>query len=419
MDQSPRSSTSNRSRLAWLDVLRGIAALTVAFHHGSYCYTPHFRSRLVEQFNPGAWGVLVFFLVSGYIIPASLERTGSVRRFWIGRLFRIHPMLLVAMAAAIVLSTAGGKPLSNRLGADYDALAVTLAHATMLQDLLGVPSLINVLWTLSYEMVFYLLVVALFTVRQHHRSAAVALVLTGAAAAFAAVLPAGELSARAGLRPVVVVAVGLVAVAIGLACTRSTALVRAGALLGGATGLVLVLANGRVLGWQGLLLLAMMFLGTAVYRADHGQLRWRWTVLAGVVVVVAGLVLGHWNAPNMVDGSIERAWDTSLLLAVAAFAAAMALRDRRMPRALAWLGVVSYSVYLLHPVVLIVSDETVGRPGVDRPLWVVGYLAVVVAVAALTHRAVELPFQRIGRRLAKRAEPAPPAAVERAPEPVH
>ena len=32
----------------------------------------------------------------------------------------------------------------------------------MLQDVLGVPNAINVLWTLSYEMLFYLLVVALF-----------------------------------------------------------------------------------------------------------------------------------------------------------------------------------------------------------------------------------------------------------------
>ncbi|MFD0536999.1 hypothetical protein ACFQY7_27985 [Actinomadura luteofluorescens] len=42
---------------------------------------------------------------------------------------------------------------------------------TMLQDVLNVPNAMNVLWTLSYEMAFYLLVVALFVVGGHRRSA--------------------------------------------------------------------------------------------------------------------------------------------------------------------------------------------------------------------------------------------------------
>ncbi|MBC6456539.1 acyltransferase family protein [Actinomadura sp. HBU206391] len=66
-------------RLAWPDVLRGIAALTVALHHVTYYYTPHLRSQVgLTLLNPGTYGVLVFFLISGYIAPASLERHGRV-----------------------------------------------------------------------------------------------------------------------------------------------------------------------------------------------------------------------------------------------------------------------------------------------------------------------------------------------------
>ncbi|POM23290.1 Acyltransferase family protein [Actinomadura rubteroloni] len=390
-------------RLAWLDVLRGVAALTVAFHHGSYHFVPAFRAHLIGYVNPGAWGVLVFFLVSGYIIPASLERTGSVRRFWIGRAFRIHPMLLVAIGAMVVLSLTGLKPLGDH----PEPVTEVLAHLTMLQDLLAVPSLINVFWTLSYEMVFYLLTVALFAVGLHRRSAGVALALAGSAAALAAVLPVAALSGRAGTAPVTAAVAALVATAIVLACSRRAALARAGALLGGATGLVLVLANSRIAAWQGLVLLAMMFLGTAVHRSEQGRLAWRWTVLAGAGVVGTALLLPHWHVPDMVDGGVVRAWDTSLPLAVAAFAAAMALRGRRMPRALAGLGVVSYSVYVLHPVVLAAADGTVGRPGEDRPLWLAAYLVLVVAVSAATYRLVEVPARRAGRRVARRLDPRP------------
>ncbi|MFC0040168.1 acyltransferase [Actinomadura rayongensis] len=404
-------------RLAWLDVLRGVAALTVAFHHGSYHYVPAFRERLIGYVNPGAWGVLVFFLVSGYIIPASLERTGSVRRFWVGRAFRIHPMLLVATGAMAVLSLTGLKSLSARLGDHPEPVTEVLAHLTMLQDLLAVPSIVNVFWTLSYEMVFYLLTVALFAVGLHRRSAGVALALAGSAAALAAVLPVAALSGRAGTAPVTAAVAALVTTAIVLACSRRAALARAGALLGGATGLVLVLANSRIAAWQGLVLLAMMFLGTAVHRSEQGRLAWRWTVLAGASVLATALLLPLRHVPDMVDGGVVRAWQTSLPLAMAAFAAAMALRARRMPRALAGLGVVSYSVYVLHPVLLAAADGTVGRPGEDRPLWLAAYLVLVVAVSAGTYRLVEVPALRAGRRVARRLDP-PPAAPDRSPAPV-
>ena len=86
------------SRLAWLDALRGFAALCVVFDHGtSYLLLPA-RHLVYRYIDPGQFGVFVFFLVSGYIVPASLERKGSVRSFWISRAFRLYPMFLVALA---------------------------------------------------------------------------------------------------------------------------------------------------------------------------------------------------------------------------------------------------------------------------------------------------------------------------------
>ncbi|HJZ09004.1 MAG TPA: acyltransferase family protein, partial [Trebonia sp.] len=67
------------SRLAWLDALRGFAALCVVFDHGSTLLVLPARDFLYQWFNFGEYGVFVFFLVSGYIVPASLERKGSLR----------------------------------------------------------------------------------------------------------------------------------------------------------------------------------------------------------------------------------------------------------------------------------------------------------------------------------------------------
>ena len=43
-------------------------------------------------------------MVSGYIVPASLERKGSVRGFWVSRVFRLYPLYIVALVAAVLLA---------------------------------------------------------------------------------------------------------------------------------------------------------------------------------------------------------------------------------------------------------------------------------------------------------------------------
>src|SRR3954462_12603048 len=100
MSRSASGDTSVTPRLAWLDLLRGVAALVVALHHVTYYFTPRMRARMVDLVDPGLYGVRVFFLVSGYIVPASLERHGRVRGFWISRLTRIYPLLVLACLIA-------------------------------------------------------------------------------------------------------------------------------------------------------------------------------------------------------------------------------------------------------------------------------------------------------------------------------
>ncbi|MEU5346285.1 acyltransferase [Streptomyces sp. NPDC020766] len=400
--------------MAWLDALRGIAALVVVFEHASYSYMPEFRQELMPQFNTGRYGILVFFLVSGYIIPASLERRGCVRTFWIGRVFRMYPLWATAVAAVLAVSLLG---LADMRGSGHQSTATTaVAHVGLLQELLGTPSVLLVLWTLSYEMAFYLLVVALFTVRLHQRSAAVAgtlAVLAAVSVAAGVTLPASALSGLVGTGPLIGLASGALVVAICCASAGAPALRVFGGVLGGVLALVLVPFNGTVPLWEGLIILAVMFLGTAVHRAEHGQSTWWRPARTAAVVVACAVACAYWNSDEA--PFTRQGWIVAFLLAVLTFGVALALRHRRIPHSLVRLGMISYSVYLLHPVLLAVSDGTIGRWPRDNPVLVVAFLTVLLPLCALTYRFVEAPGQAWGRKLARRVGPSRRAPVP----PVH
>ncbi|MCL8017035.1 acyltransferase [Streptomyces sp. AS02] len=385
--------------MGWLDALRGLAALVVVFDHSSYTFMAEFRQELMPQFNTSRYGIMVFFLVSGYIIPASLERRGCVRTFWIVRIFRIYPLWVAVISVVLSLSLLGVTEIRPFDG--QSVASVAAAHVTMLQELLGTPSLLLILWTLSYEMAFYLLVVALFTVRLHQRSAAVAVTLALLAAAGVAAgvaLPASALSHLAGTGPLIASASIALVVAVCCASATSPALRVFGGVSGGVLALVLVALNGTVPLWEGLVILAVMFLGTAVHRAEHGRST-RWHAVGTAVVVVACAVASAYRYGDG-DDVTRRGWIAAFLLAVLTFGAGLAWRHRPVPGLLTGLGTISYSVYMVHPVLLAVIDGTVGRWRRDHFVLEVAFLAVLLPLCVLTHRCVEAPGHAWGRRLA-------------------
>jgi peptidoglycan/LPS O-acetylase OafA/YrhL len=390
--------------LGWLDALRGIAALVVVFDHSSYTFMADFRRELMPQFNTSRYGIMVFFLVSGYIIPASLERRGCVRTFWIGRIFRVYPLWAAVVTVLLAVNHLGIAELRD--DGQQSAATVAVAHATMLQELLGTPNLLLVLWTLSYEMSFYLLVVALFTVRLHRQSAAVAVILAVLAAVSVTagvVLPASALSGLVGTGPLIAYASIAMGVAICCASAGSPGLRGFGGVLGGVLALVLVLFNGTVPLWEGLVILAVMFLGTAVYRAENGQSTWRHAAGTAVMVVTCAVGSAYWYGDD--DHFTRRGWIVAFLLAVLTFGGGLASRRRRLPRMLTGLGTISYSVYLVHPVVLAVIDSTIGRRRQDSLALEVAFFTVLLPLCLLTHHYIEAPSQTWGRRLARRVQP--------------
>jgi peptidoglycan/LPS O-acetylase OafA/YrhL len=409
------TGTAGTARFGWLDLLRGYAALVVTLHHATYYFVPRTRAALmVDWFDPGRYGVLVFFLVSGYIVPVSLERHGQIRRFWINRLLRIYPLLAVACLITLLPFVLGVRGLRAGLE-EYDPGTAVLAHLTMLQDVLGVPSVINVLWTLSYEMAFYLLIVALFVIGKHRRSAPIAVTLVVAAVTIGGLVPTAVLGRALGTGPVVALtALGFTA-AIAAAVSGRPALQTAGGLTGGILAVVLATANSRIGPWEGLVILAVMFTGTVLYRAEHGQIAGRTAVLSTTLVLVgavlAGVLNAHRSFPEDQVRSFQIYWSGSVLLAAVTFAAGWAVRRRRIPSWLTGLGTISFSLYLMHPVLLMLNDQFFGTPDHDDALRLLLFVVVLLGASRLTYRYIEAPFQRLGRRPIRRST-SPPGVPE-------
>ena len=393
-------------RLAWLDALRGIAALCVVYAHFGTRVLPRVHTAVYNVFDPGLYGVLVFFMISGYIVPASLERKGSIRGFWLSRLFRLFPLFVFAIAAVLLLHGLGWASLR---GTNDNVTASVFAHLFMLNDLLGGSDVIVVLWTLSYEMVFYLLLTALFTAGLHRRSGRVAGAFAAGALLLGGVLPTIWLS-RSSLGSTRVALICDVLILGGLAtAVASRGLSRAlGAWLAAATGLVLIAFNERAGAFEGLTILALMFTGTLLYRAEQGQISRRRAVAVATGIFTATMVAGAWHIPATSPQSqvalLQREWVMSVALAGLTFAVGMALRNLTVPSVLAWLGLVSYSAYLLHPLLLDFSDRipfmNSRHPVAVQVALAVGFLVVLLACCALTYYLVEAPMQRLGRRVA-------------------
>ncbi|WP_433292687.1 acyltransferase family protein [Actinoplanes sp. CA-030573] len=407
-------------RLDWLDALRGYAALVVVcFHLSPRVIGSERHLAIYRHIDFGKYGVLLFFLVSGYVIPMSLERHGSLRRFWIGRLFRIYPAYLFAIAVVVAAGAAGW--LAWQPSLRLETVTSVLAHATMMPDLVGHRGAVRVFWTLSYEMTFYLIVSGLFVWRLHRLSAWWAPALGLAALVLGRSLPNGLLGATFAERRITA---GLLAVIIGLsvlAYVRDRLVALAGAA--GVAFVLLPAVNGHatadstvISSWQGLLLLAVMFAGTVVYRWQHGQVGGRAAAFS-LTVVALSVIGAHWTHLGG-TGAALRLWTANVGAVAVTFAFAYAMRNRTVPAPLIWLGRISYSLYLLHVVVLYVLVHALPDFGTG-PLPVrvtagLGYLILALLVAWLAYRMVEIPGQALGRKIAARLGPPPHLTTQRA-----
>jgi peptidoglycan/LPS O-acetylase OafA/YrhL len=183
-------TTSNYERLDFIGVLRGVACLFVVYAHVVVNYAKNHKIDLdsvsfIQDYvttplgiiqNFGWFGVVLFFLISGYIITHTMQRE-SAGSFVIKRIFRIYPAFLVCVIiTAVVRHYLNGKEFYD---IENYLLAMTLSGIWPERQY----GLLGVEWTLVIEMKFYAITLLVFWFHKHSPRAAISLQLSLVAAA--------------------------------------------------------------------------------------------------------------------------------------------------------------------------------------------------------------------------------------------
>ncbi|MEX2476334.1 acyltransferase family protein [Marinobacter sp.] len=145
-------------RLSALDALRGIAALGVVLFH----YLPYYDKLYGHSFTPwsgldfGRYGVHLFFILSGFVIYMTLERTRTPGWFALARAFRLLPALWAGIALTFLAV--------HLLGPDDRAVGIgaALLNTTLLHEYLEFPHVDGAYWSLVVEATFYCWIAILF-----------------------------------------------------------------------------------------------------------------------------------------------------------------------------------------------------------------------------------------------------------------
>ncbi|MEM9828909.1 MAG: acyltransferase [Planctomycetota bacterium] len=144
-------------RIVELDALRALAAVSLVLFHLTHVYSNKFgfTSPLGFQWNYGAYGTAMFFILSGFVNSMSLLRRGRPVDFVAARMIRIVPVFFLAILANLFLLSFA--PLNEPV-----STARLCANLTLLPRVFGYECLDPVMWTLQIEMMFYFTLVTMF-----------------------------------------------------------------------------------------------------------------------------------------------------------------------------------------------------------------------------------------------------------------
>lgn len=353
---------------ALLQIMRGIAALWVVLFH---MYTMRLVQPLYDElpelirtyaFDYGRGGVAVFFVLSGFVITHSLwkkEVDGAyARAFMMRRIIRLDP----AYWASIVVACAASAAIAAVHGASFEkpTLGTVILHLLYLQEIIPTPRIQYVYWTLTYEVQFYL--VTLFGAWAWCRAQAGTQASRRAAWAIPAIFIVAAIVSSFGDQQ--------------------------------------LFLHGLFLNYW-----FAFAMGSLAYVAG-----WRRIGLLPTAALFVPIVVALCRAPRT-----EEVFNTpAALTAILLYAGARLdfLRVGSSSTILNWLGKISYSLYLVHVPILMISGGLVRRLPVSAlfanvqefaihiALCLLGATAFWYAIEAPTHRLA----RRYGRSTARRAE---------------
>lgn len=360
---APVTSQAGRgNRVHWLDGIRGGAAVFVVLHHIFLTTWPTFPT------NTGPWwlgwllyghmAVAIFIVVSGFslaLAPMSKGGTlsGGVRHFLRRRAWRILPAYWAALILSLVVTAVLLQPDLGP-GAIGKSLAV---HGLLLQDMVGSQAPNGAFWSIAIEwQIYFVFPLLLWLGRLTSLATAVLLTVVVVLLAHGVAGVGGPFEKIDGLTPQFLALFALGAFAVQLGNSDRAAKLR------------------RPFAATALVALAAFVLIAATQGSEWVVARFFWMDLLFGLGVASLLALMHsgGSAPARV------------VLA---------------SRSALWLGLFSYSIYLVHAPIVGVIDKYVVAP-MDLPplasfaLMLALGLPVILAICYGFHVVFEAPFLR-------------------------
>jgi exopolysaccharide production protein ExoZ len=183
-------SRGSSSNLRAMEGLRGLAVILVFFVHFGAAMFPYLPKDSISSnisdllATVGHVGVDLFFVLSGFLIYGSLvTREQSWSKYLSRRMARLYPAFLVVLALYLVLSFIF--PERSKLpSGGFNALTYVLQNVLFLPGVFHITPIITVAWSLSYEVLFYILApiaIAWFRLRSRRAEHRLVMIVLGAA----------------------------------------------------------------------------------------------------------------------------------------------------------------------------------------------------------------------------------------------
>lgn len=175
MSAVPQMKTNTGQRLVELDALRGIAAVLVMLFHFTTRYNQLYGHETPTAFALpwGHYGVNLFFMISGFVIFMTLHRVRRPLDFVVSRFSRLFPAFWVAVIVTFFLTHAMDLPEKGA------SAGTAFMNLFMIHGLLNIPHVDGVYWTLEIELLFYAMAFSLYLMGRLDKVHIVLLLLLG------------------------------------------------------------------------------------------------------------------------------------------------------------------------------------------------------------------------------------------------